>query len=68
MVLGPIEMDRLDWENSHSIKCTDQIKLVMGHAWMNSHLGALMKIELGTLNLIAGTEKYLLQKNINWNT
>ena len=63
VVFGPTDLGGLEWDNAHSLKCIEQIKVIFGHFRMESHLGMLMKIELMTVNLMAGLTDCILQQS-----
>ena len=61
VVFGPSELGGLEWDNFHSLKCTEQIKVVLGHLRQNTKLGKLIRINIETVQLLSGISTPILQ-------
>ena len=55
VVFGPSELGGLEWDNFHSLKCTEQIKVVLGHLRQDTNLGKLIRINIETVQLLSGS-------------
>ena len=61
VVFGPSELGGFEWDNFHSLKCTEQIKVVLGHLRQNTKLGKLIRINIETVQLLSGISTPILQ-------
>ena len=61
VVFGPSELGGLEWDNFHSLKCTEQIKVVLGHLRQDTNLGKLIRINIETVQLLSGSSVPIFQ-------